>query len=83
MSLNESKSTRAQCFETNLRLNIVTCRKEGRRWLGSYTGALLLGRTNYQLKEEGFAEDEGTELVRTSQRSAPLPSEYLTSKTAK
>ena len=30
-----------------------------------------LGRTNYQLQEEGLAPDERTELVRKSQRSAP------------
>ena len=36
-------------------------------------GALLLGRMNYQLKEEGFAEEEWIELVRTSQRGASFP----------
>ena len=34
------------------------------------SGELLL-RTNYQLQEECFAEDERTELVSASQRSAP------------
>ena len=73
MSLSESKSTREQRHETDLRLNIITFRKEWPRWLGGNKGALLLGRTNYQLKEEGFAEEERIELVRTSQRSAPFP----------
>ena len=39
-------------------------------------GALLL-RMNYQLQEECFAEDDRTELVWASQRSAPLPLRIL------
>ena len=39
----------------------------------SYSDALLSGKMFCQLKVEGFAEEEGIELVKTSKRGASSP----------
>ena len=56
----------------NRRLHIAECRPKFHRLAISGED-----RRNYQLQEEGLAQDERTELVRTSQRSAPFPMRTL------